>query len=78
MISRDDLVRFHAAARMVEDDLDEAYFSCRRAYGADVAGALLVAALRRALNVNPDQWPPPEDLRERVNDRLREIGLLGD
>jgi hypothetical protein len=42
----------------------------------DVAGALLVAKLRHQLNDKPDQWPPPEDLADKVNQRLRELGFL--
>lgn len=37
---------------------------------------LLVAKLRQQLNDKPDQWPPPEGLVDKVNDKLREIGLL--
>lgn len=71
-----DLSRYHAAARMIEDDLDQAYRTCRERYGADVAGALLVAKLRQQLNDNPDQWPPPEDLVDKVNQRLEELEFL--
>jgi len=72
----EDVGKYHAAARMIEDDLNEAYHTCRLRYGADVAGVLLVAKLREKLNHSPDQWPPPEDLSERVNNTLREMGLL--
>lgn len=71
-----DIVRFHTASRMIEDDLNEAYHTCRAKYGADVAGSLLVAKLREKLNDKPDQWPPPENLQEKVNDALRRMGLL--
>ena len=76
MISPDDLDRYHTAARMIEDDMDEAYFSCRRRFGADAAGLLLVALLRQKMNDKPDQWPPPDDLREKVNKVLKDKGLL--
>lgn len=62
--------------RMIEDDLEEAYNVTRLEYGADVAGALLVAALRGTHNDKPLQWPPPEDLTDRVNEYLREKGLM--
>lgn len=75
-IHRYDLARFHAAARMMEDDLDEAYFACREKYGFEVAGVLLVALLRQQLNSNKNQWPPPEDLANKVNQFLEEKGLL--
>lgn len=51
-------------------------FGIMQPLGADVAGALLVAKLREKLNDKPDQWPPPEDLQEKVNDVLRSMGLL--
>ena len=61
---------------MIEDDLDEGYQACRKAYGPEVAGSVLVAVLRDKLNNNKDQWPPPEDLIEKVNKFLEEKGLL--
>lgn len=73
-----DLARFHKAARMIEDDLDEAYKTCRLQFGADVAGVLLVAALRDKLNDKKNQWPPPEDLFDKVNQFLADKGLLDD
>ena len=70
LITPTDAARYHTAAKMIEADLDEAYFTCRQKYGAEVAGVLLVAKLRQQLNSNPDQWPPPEDLIEKVNNFL--------
>lgn len=72
-----DLARFHSAARIIENDLHEAYFACKSRYGSDVAGVLLVAALRRNLN-NQNQWPPPEDLEEKVNQFLLVHGLINE
>jgi len=71
-----DASRYHAAARMMEDDLHQAYFSCRRKYGPEVAGVLLVALLRQQLNDKKDQWPPPEDLLYKVNQFLVDKGLM--
>ena len=71
-----DAERYHSAARMIEDDMCEAYFSCRHKYGPDVAGVLLVALLRQQFNDHKGQWPPPEDLTEKVNKFLVEKGLL--
>lgn len=71
-----DADRYHQAARMIEDDLNEAYQTCRARFGSDIAGVLLVAKLREKLNDSPNQWPPPENLQEKVNDALREMGLL--
>ena len=77
-IHHTDAARFHAAARMMEDDLNEAYFTCRQKYGSEVAGVLLVALLREKLNNAKDQWPPPEDLIEKVNNFLVDKGLMLD
>lgn len=73
-----DFARFFHAARMIEDDLDQAYFSCREKYGPEIAGALLVAELRRKYNDKPDQWPPPEDLAGKVKAFLVSKNLLTD
>ena len=77
-IHHTDAARFHAAARMIEDDLHEAYFTCRQKYGSEVAGVLLVAMLREKLNKAKGQWPPPEDLVDKVNEFLVEHGLMSD
>lgn len=71
-----DVRRFHSAARLIEDDLEEAYLTCRERYGAEVAGVVLVSILRQKLNDQKDQWPPPEDLIEKVNNFLVEHGLM--
>ena len=71
-----DLARFHRASRLVEDDLEEAYAICRQKYGPDVAGVLIVAILRQQLNDKKNQWPPPDDLEEKVNKFLMENGLV--
>lgn len=75
-ILESDIGRYHRAASLIEADLHEAYFTCRQRYGADVAGTLLVFALRQKMNDKPEQWPAPEDLQDKVNNFLRENGLL--
>lgn len=70
-----DVKRFHNAAKMIENDLTEAYYSCRMKYGSDVAGVLLVSILRN--NFNPkDKWPVDDSLEEKVNQFLIEKGIL--
>lgn len=71
-----DAARYHHAARMLDDDHEGAYFTTRQKYGPDVAAAVLIAILRAKLNKNPGQWPPPEDLEEKVNNYLRDKGLM--
>ena len=73
-----DAARFHRIVKMLEADLNEAYFSVRTVFGADVAGAVLIALMRQRLNDKPNQWPPPESLETKVNDFLREKGLMQD
>jgi hypothetical protein len=70
-----DLVRYFKAARIIEDDLAEGYNSCRAQFGADLAGLALVSELRKKLNTEPDQWPPPEDLFDKVREFLETQGL---
>ena len=71
-----DLARFQRAAKIIEDDLDEGYYSCRDQFGPEIAGALLVAELRRIFNDKPLQWPPPDELVEKVNNFLIEKGIM--
>lgn len=76
-ISQEDLARFHRAARMIEDDLHEAYYSCRRKFGPEIAGVLLVAALRNNFN-SKDKWPPDDSLIDKVNNFLVQKGIVND
>lgn len=71
-----DAARYHHAARMIEDDHEQAYFTCRKMFGPEVAGALLVMILRQKFNKQPNQWPPPEELIGEVNSFLIEKGLM--
>jgi hypothetical protein len=70
-----DLQRFHDAAKMIEYDGDQAYRTCCERFGSDIAGVLLVAFLRRAARTE-EMYPEPEDLREKVNEYLRKLGLI--
>jgi len=79
MITNDEVKRFHAAARMIELDGGEGYFSCRDKFGADIAGAALVMYLRGCQMVF-DECPRlgyvDEEFDERVNEGMRELGRL--
>lgn len=72
-----DVTRFFHAARVIEDDMEEGYYFCRDKYGPEVAGALLIAALRVKFNDNPNQWPPKEaELDAKVREFLTDENLL--
>jgi len=74
----DDLTasRLNAAAKIIEYDGFEGYWTVRSKYGENIANALIIAWLRTKLNDKPDQYPCPDDLEEKVMVRLREKGLL--
>lgn len=74
----DDLTssRLHAAAKIIEYDGFDGYKTVRNRYGENIANALIVSWLRRQLNPVPNQYPCPEDLEEKVNQKLKEKGLL--
>lgn len=75
LMSLFDVEKYHAAAKMIEADGCEAYFSCCQKFGKDIAGAALVMCLR--LSLNPDQqWPAPDDLMDRVNEVMQRAGRL--
>jgi hypothetical protein len=63
------------AAKRIEIDADEAYRTVTRLYGEDVAKLLLIAHLRRAFGAM-DQYPPSPDINQKVEDFLREKGIL--
>ena len=56
MFTRAEVERFHAAAKIIELDGVEGVRTCAERFGKDVAGALLVAFIRRNLNPN-GAWP---------------------
>ena len=72
----EDLARFHAAAKLIEYDAAEAIRTCSERFGRDIAGALLVAFLRRSFG-SLDTFPTPEGVVEKVNAFLEEKGLVG-
>jgi hypothetical protein len=75
MISQSQVRRFHHAAKMMEADMDEAYRTCCQRFGSETAGVLLVALLRQQCN-GSGRWPPPDDLEMKVNEFLKDKGLL--
>lgn len=77
MIKSSDLDRLHDAAKMIEYDGVEAYYTCVERYGEDIANALIIAFLRRAEGGGED-YPEREGLREKVNVGLKARGLVKD
>lgn len=77
-IDQRDFEQFNHAAKMIEADGTQAYWSCRDKYGEKVANALIIAWLRSRFNDKPDQYPPPEDLPKKVAKALIEAGLMED
>lgn len=74
MITKEEAKRFHAAAKMIEDDGPEGYYSCRRQFGTEIAGAVLVTWTRARL-CDPNVWPD-QGLMERTDKALRKTGRL--
>ena len=71
----DDFERFNAAAKRIEADACEGYFSTTSRYGSEVAGAMLTLYLR--LQLNPEQrWPAPDDIETKIAEVLKEYGIL--
>lgn len=66
MITKDQLERFHQAAKMIETDGVEAYHSISRRFGSDIAAALIIAFVRRN-HGSMDTWPAREDIVPRTN-----------
>jgi len=75
LMTPQDFERFNAAAKMIEADADQAYRTCRKKYGPDAAGMLLVAFLRRAYG-SMESWPPSDEVVDKVRARLEEVGIL--
>lgn len=71
----EDVRKYHRAAKMIELDGTEVYFSCCERYGKDIAGVALVTWLRSQLN----EWHEwlTDLLSQRVNQVLQESGRLG-
>lgn len=66
----------HAAAKIIETDGADGYWTCRQRFGQEVADILLVAFLRRAFNPL-GHYPEPDDLEKQVNEFLAAKGLIG-
>jgi len=64
------LEKIQNAAKMIEADGDEAYFSVRQRYGKEVASILLVAHLRRSFG-SMKTFPPDHDIDEKVSKFVR-------
>jgi hypothetical protein len=77
MINPYDLEELHDAAKIIEYDGLDAYYTCVERYGSDIANALIVAFLRRAEG-SEHCYPEPEGIRIKVNEGLRKRGLIRD
>lgn len=75
MLRKNDMRRYHHAAKIIETDGVHGYHTACGRYGEEVANFLLVAFLRR--NHNPEgRWPAPEDTQEKVMKDLESHGLV--
>jgi hypothetical protein len=74
-INPGDVHVFHAAAKLIEHDGDEGYFTCAQRYGYTVAASLLVAHLRRAFGAG-QTYPTSPDVEEKVNAELLRLGKM--
>lgn len=75
MITKDQLERFHQAAKMIETDGVEAYHLVSQKFGSDIAAALLIAFIRHN-NGSMDTYPPREDVVQKTNQVLGTFGLI--
>ena len=73
-ISESDLIRFHDAARRIEADGHEGYYTVRELYGADIAGVLLVAFLRFQHGAM-ETFPAKPEVREKTDAFLKTEGI---
>ena len=73
-MQQDEAARFHAAAKMIELDGPEGYFSCRERFGPEIAGMALVMWQRMKVPLRKE-WPD-DALVDRVNNLLIEAGRL--
>ena len=81
MITQEQANRFHKAARMIELDGAEGYFTCRDKFGADVAGMALIMWARCHIGHTKDEYPSAEVHEQRideVNAHLVEAGRMTD
>lgn len=75
MIIRNRLASYHEAAKMIETDGVEAYHTVSERFGSDVAGALLVAFIRRN-HGSMDTFPAREDIIIKTDEVLAKYGLI--
>ncbi len=75
MIIRNRLACYHEAAKMIETDGVEAYHTVSERFGSDVAGALLVAFIRRNLG-SMDTFPAREEITAETDQVLLENRLI--
>jgi hypothetical protein len=66
-----DATRFHAAAKIIELDGTEGYFTCCKKFGDEIVGAVLVTWLRAKHATS--EWPT-EELVDKVNEILYSSG----
>lgn len=75
MFTKEEIERFHAAAKMIEADGVDAIQTCTRRFGKDIAGALLVAFIRKSEG-SMDSWPAPDHVVPNTNAALERHGLV--
>lgn len=75
MLTAENITQYHQAAKIIETDGCEGYFTCQERFGTDIAATALVTWLRAIYN-KADSWPEPEDLIEKVNNIIRESGRM--
>jgi hypothetical protein len=70
-----DFHRLNRAAKSIEADACQTYYSTVDRYGRDVAGALLIMFMRRSLNTD-DQWPASDEIDEKIIEVLKNNKIL--
>lgn len=69
-----DIERYHGLIRKLEDDMSDAYFTCRMNYGPDLTGLALVALLRRSYQERNEM--DEMELQWKVNEALGNAKLM--
>lgn len=75
MIDSHTLLRLHEAAKKIEIDGMEAFYTANAMVGEEVAMALLIAHLRRNLG-STQGFPPDPAIRTQVDALLRKEDLI--
>ncbi len=68
------LDEIQAAAKLIEADGDQGFWTTSQLYGEEIAIVLLVAHLRRSYG-SMETHPASPEIERRVNDHLKEIGI---